>query len=434
MEGELWLQVAVSALLVLGTALFVSAEYALVSSRKTKLEGLAKAGNRSAKKVIDALGNLSKYVAAIQVGITLMSIGIGSLTEPFVTHLLNRALGRYVPQQVGFGISLFLVTYVVVVVGELVPKYVTLHRPERAAMVLIHPIAFFTGAFAPLVRLIELTGTGLVRLLGIDVRADRADEAIPREEMLLLVKAGSSKGVIDKVHAEMVSKAMQLDRLTADDIMVHRLDMNWIDADLDRDKAIEAVARISHTRIPVCRGDIDEVVGILYVNDLIKYLNSESFSLEQLARPPIFIPENLTLDRIVTRMREDKTQMLIVVDEYGGTSGLVTLEDVIEEVFGELEDSLESERPSIEVGAGGRVSARAEVRFDELVDKLGFELEEEPSTDTLATLMVDELGRMPKLGDVVRTSIGELRVENMARRRVTRVSLQLSPEYVAKRE
>lgn len=430
MENDFWMRLGVSAALVLGNAFFVTAEYALVSARKSRIESLAKRGNRNAKLVLAALQQLSVFVAAIQVGITVFSIGVGSVTEPWITEMLGQWIGG-VPAALRSGISIFVVTYFMVVLGELVPKYVTLQRPERLAMMVIGPMWLFAKVFRPIVKLIEASGALAVRPFGIRV-SDSASSSIPREEMLLLIKAGSVEGAMDKVHAEMVAKAMQIDRLSARDIMVHRLDIKWLDADLSRDETLSEMKRVAHTRIPICRGDIDDIVGVVYINDIFKRWDEPKFRLEALARPAIIVPESLTIDRIVTLMREEKTQILIVADEYGGTSGMITLEDVVEEIFGELEDSLEGERPPIEIQQGGRISAKADVRFDELVHHLGLELEPHPSTDTLANVMIQELQRLPKLGDVVATPLGTLRIENMARRRVTRVSLQLSQEVAAR--
>jgi CBS domain containing-hemolysin-like protein len=170
------------------------------------------------------------------------------------------------------------------------------------------------------------------------------------------------------------------------------------------------------------------MIGVVYLHDIVKHLADEPFSLEKIARPVVAVPENLTMARILELMRVEKTQMLIVSDEYGGTSGLITLEDVVEEVFGELEDSLESERKPIEQYPSGRISARSDVRIDELATFLGLSVDLEDNTDTLATIVINALGRVPRTGDSVQTEFGLMRVENMARRRITRISLVLSPE------
>ncbi len=237
------------------------------------------------------------------------------------------------------------------------------------------------------------------------------------------LRAGQSD--LEDVHANFVARALRLDDLMAREVMVHRLDMKWLDVDTPKEQLIGRLSKIPYTRIPLCRGDIDEVVGVAYLHDIVKSLDEPDFSLEKIARAAVVVPENLTLDKIVNRMREERTQILIVVDEYGGTSGLITLEDVVEEIFGELEDKLESDRPPVETFPSGRVSARGDIRFDELVRHLGLELDDDPETDTLAQMFHERLERVPKIGDQIDTLIGKMRVENMARRRVTRVSVKL---------
>lgn len=412
--------------LILGNGFFVLAEYALVSTRRQKMEGLAKKGNRSAKLVLSALDDFSTHVAGLQLGVTMLGIGVGSVAEPFVTESLVHLFGTAIPRGLSFVIAFVLVTFVMVVVGEVVPKYVALNLPDRLALLTIRPLRVFVAVLKPLIFLIERSGAALLRLGGIDVRKKNED-AVSKDELLMLVRSGGTAGLLDVSHAEMISRAVKLDALDADDIMIHRLDIKWLDLATPREELLGKLKTIPHTRVPVCRGDIDDVAGILYLHDLICHWEDPDFDLEGLLRPAVAIPENLSMDKIVARMREAKSQMLVVMDEYGGTSGLVTLEDVVEEVFGELEDRLESERSPIEILPSGRVSARSDVRFDELAAKLSAELET-PSTDTLATVIVNGLERVPRPGDSVQTELGLLLVENMARRRITRVSLYPRPD------
>lgn len=430
MEGDPLLIGIVSLLLVFGSFFFVAAEYALISARRSRIEAMARKGNRSAKTVLRVLDDVAPYIAATQIGITMIGIAVGSITEPYVTRMLERLFGSGIERWISFAISFIAVTFVLVVLGELVPKYLALRAADRLSLVTVKPLIWIVFPLRPLIWLVQ-TAAGLVlRLFGMDIGKERG-AALPRDELLLLVRTGGVEGVLDKMHAELVSRALRLDQLTAEDIMIHRLDIRWIDIDTPRKELFLRLAELPHTRLPVCRGDIDEVVGIIYLHDVIKHCEDVNFSLEKITREATVVPENLSIDKIISRMREAKTQMLIVVDEYGGTSGLVTLEDVVEEVFGELEDHIEGERPAIDILASGRISCKASVRFDELLEKLEIELAEEPSTDTLATLIVEALGRVPKPGDHIDSSIGILVVENMARRRITRVSVHLSKEYQA---
>ncbi len=401
----------------------------MVSARKSKIEALAKKGNRSAQALAKELDDVSPYVAGVQVAITMIGIGVGTVTEPYITELLVAAFGNTVPHGVSFGISFLLTTFVLVVVGELVPKYLVLNAPEKVALFTFRPLKFFVTVLKPLIWLVQKSAAGVLRLFGKSM--DGESNAIAREELMMLIRSGGAEGTLDKMHAEMVTKALKLDVLDARDIMLHRLDIKWLDADLTKEELLERLAAIPYTRLPVCRGDIDDMVGVAYLHDIVKNLGRPDFKLTSLLRPVVAIPENLTMEKIVATMRDQKTQILIVMDEYGGTSGLITLEDVVEEVFGELEDTLEGERPQIEVFIGGRVSAKSDVRLDEVINFLHLPLEADENTDTLAQVMVDALERVPRPGDSVETILGKMRVENMARRRITRVSIQLKPELAS---
>lgn len=427
MSSDLGLLLA-SILLVIATAFFVAAEYSLVSVRRTRVEQEAKKGNKTAKILLEAITDLSPYVAGVQIAITMLGIGVGSITEPYVSHLLSHQLTQ-LPAGFRTGISILIVTYFTVVIGELVPKYWSLHRADEVARFTIRPLRLFVTLLRPLVVVVQASGAFLLKAVNIRLE-DQKDETVPKEELLMLVRSGGASGVLEKQHAEMVTRALRLDLLDAQDIMVHRLDVKWLDVSLTRAQVMQKLKAIPYHRIPICRGDIDDMIGIAYLHDIVINLDSPNFTLAAIARPVVAVPENLSMEKIIETMRVEKTQMLVVMDEYGGTSGIVTLEDVVEEVFGELEDRLESERPVVESFPGGRVSARAEVRFDELIHRLSLDLDPGDVTDTLATMVVDRLDRVPRPGDCVETDLGQVRVENMARRRITRVSIQLAPTLV----
>jgi len=390
------------------------------------VDSLAKKGSKMAKALSKELEDVSPYVAGSQIGVTMIGIGVGSVTEPFVTESLVELFGHSVPRAISFTISFLVVTFILVVVGELLPKYLVLNSPERVALVTFRPLKFIITILRPLIWLVQGAARLLLRLCGVKKGPDSG--SVAKEELMMLVQTGGAEGTLDKMHAEMVTRALKLDVLDARDIMVHRLDVKWLDLSLTKDELLEKIAAIPFTRLPVCRGDIDDMVGVAYLHDIVKNLHRSDFKLESLMRPLVAIPENLTMEKIVATMRDQKTQILVVMDEYGGTSGLITLEDVVEEIFGELEDRLESERPHIEVFANGRVSARSDVRLDEIIDFLHLPIESGENTDTLAQIIVDTLERVPRPGDSVETDLGKMRVENMARRRVTRVSIQLKPE------
>lgn len=427
MEGSPLGVLVVSFLLVLGTAFFVCAEYAIVASRRSRVEALSKQGNRGAKSALKTMEKGSQLIAVSQIGISMLGIGLGSVTEPFLTRWLSSLMGTAVPRALSVALSLIVITFFLVVIGELTPKYYTMRRAERMLLATHRVMYFLSRVARPLIWLMQRSTAVILKPLGIDIDA-KTQDSIAKEELIVLVREGTEEGTLDRPHAELVARALKIDQLMAKDIMVHRLDIKWLDVSLSTDELMEKLKTIPYGRIPVCNGDIDEVLGVAYLHDVVKNMSRPDFALEQILRPAISIPENLAIDRIVARMRETKTQILIVADEYGGTSGLITLEDVVEEVFGELEDRLEVERPPVDKMRAGRISARADVRLDELLGNLGLDMDLDGSTRTLAQVLVDDLKRMPRPGDSVETPLGTMRVENMARRRITRVSLQLRPE------
>ena len=433
MESDSSTTVLLSLILLLGHVFFVAAEYGLVGARRSKIEALARKGNRNARRVLRALDDLSTYIAATQIGITMIGIGIGALTEPYLSALLLKAFAA-LPEQVASVLAIVVVTYPLVVVGELTPKYVTLRFSERVALAVIGPLGLIVPVLRPFTWLFQRTTALILRPFRLDMGAANK-QGLSREEFAVLVQTGQSEGEFAEGQAEFITKTLRFDTLDAEDVMVHRLDIKWLDVHTPRAEIPEAVKRIRHSRIPVCDGDIDEVVGVAYVADILANWDKAEFALDRIMRDPEFVPETVTLDRIIAHMREMKTQILIVRDEYGGTSGLITLEDVVEEVFGDLEDRLESERPPIEKTSELRVTARADVRYDELLNFLRLDLADgEDNTQTLAGLVIHGLGRMPRLGDSVRVPIGTIKVENMAQHRITRLSVVLDPAAVQQAE
>ena len=421
MESASSITVLLSLFLLLGNAFFVAAEYGLVGARRSKIESLARKGNRSAKRVLRALDDRPTFIAGIQIGITLFGVALGALTEPYLSKLFT-----VLPPQVASTVAIIVVTYPMVVIGELVPKYVTLRYSERVALLLIAPLQLVMPLLKPLTWLFRHTAVLVLKPFRIDM--DAKAEAVSREEFAILVETSLEEGELDESQAAFLTKTLRFDTLDAEDVMVHRLDIQWIERDTPRDDLPALIAKIPHSRIPVCIGDIDEVVGVVYVQDILAHWDDEEFKIDRIMREPEFVPETLTLDRMVAHMTEMKTQIVIVRDEYGGTSGLVTLEDVVEEIFGDMEDRLESERASIEKTSDVRLTARADVRYDELLLFLKLDRDNgELTTQTLAALVAKGLGRVPKLGDSVKLPIGTLKVENMARRRITRLAIYLDP-------
>ena len=429
MESDSW-RWAVLLLLIALNAFFVTAEYALIGAGRSRIEVLAGRGSRSARSVFSALSNLPYYVAGIQLAITMSGIGLGWISESTIASFLEPLFEGIGVHVLATAMAFLLVTFFMVVLGELVPKYLTLRAADRTALAIILPLNAALFLLRPFTLLLETAGYLVLRPFGVNIRRQQRP-VVAKEEIAALIRESRSAGVFDETHARMVTKALNLVELQADDVMIPRVDIAAVDVNLSKNELLSVLVKQPHTRlVAVVDGDIDEVAGVLHIQDVFRLLNGEAEDIRAILRPAVFVPPNLSLENLIEMMRKEKTQILIVRDEHGGTEGLLTLEDIVEEVFGELDDQVEHAQPPIERRVDGRVTMRGDVRTDELVEFLGLDdnpLEREP----ISTIILTLLGRTPRLGDVVETPLGRLQVDNMARQRITRVSLIPAPPQAA---
>lgn len=418
MESDLWRWSGALGLIALN-GFFVAAEYALVGSRKSRIEAMAKKGGRFAKVAQDALNHLDRYIAGIQVCITMCGLALGAYGESVLSATLHRWLGGEGSHVIATILSFLAITFLTVSVGELVPKYVTIRDPERWAIRITLPLKSILTILRPLTYLLEKSATLLLKPFKIQAD-DRT--VVAKEELAAMIFEGASAGEFRESHARFVTRALRLTDLQADDIMVPRVDVGTIDVNASREELVEVISKYRHTRLLVIDGDPDEVVGILHVQDAFKLMAGDSHDIRAATRPAVFVPPTVTLDRLIETMRSRRTQILVVRDEHGGTEGILTLEDIVEEIFGELDDQLEAEVPRIELRSDGRIVMRADVRTDELCEFLA--MEDNPmERESMSTILQLKLDRTPRVGDAVETPFGTLKVDNMARQRVTRVSL-----------
>jgi len=420
--------------LVLVNAFFVAAEYAFVRVRRTRIETLAAEGSGAARAVLHGLDHLNRYVAGVQVGITLAGLALGRFGEPALTAVLEPLFGAVLPalligpaasQTIATTLTLVLITYLLVVIGELVPKSPTLSYTEKVALLVARPMRLCVGFFTPLVWSMNGLGRAVLRLLRLPP-ADEAGEAPSVEELKLLIVQSHKAGVLEDIERQLTQRTFRFADLRAADVMIPRLDVVALDVATPTDELLDRIARTIHTRFPVYEGTLDYVVGILHLQELFKHLRTQSGPLDvrRLLRPALAVPETIRMEELLEQLRHHHTQIAVVVDEHGGTAGLVTLEDIVEEVFGELQDALEAEQPDVATAPDGRVLIRGDVRLSRLRDELGWRFED-ADAETIAGYVMERLGRVARMGDVVETPpSGEIRVENMARLRITQVSLR----------
>ncbi|HSC90849.1 MAG TPA: hemolysin family protein [Gaiellaceae bacterium] len=384
--------------LVLGNAIFVAAEYALVTARRTRLEDRAGRGSRSARVALTLMDEPVRFISTVQVGITVCGILLGAIGEPLVSDLLGGA----VPRTVSFVISFLVLTYLSVVLGELVPKALSLAKSEAIATALAPPIDVLSRVAKPLVWLLDNSARAVTGLFGVEA-APAGMHMLTREDIRQSVAAAEDVGEFQQAEEEMLYKVFDFAGKEADEVMVPRPEVTAISVDLPAEEALAALVDSPFTRYPAYRGSLDEIVGVLHVRDLFSALNDRGIAqveIEQLLRPPFFIPETKDLASLLADFRREKQHMAIVVDEYGAMQGIVTLEDLLEEIVGEIEDEFDLPDESVEHVDERTVRIDGLFPIDDFNEQFGTGL---PNEDyhTVAGFVFGELGRAPEEGDAV---------------------------------
>jgi CBS domain containing-hemolysin-like protein len=422
--------------LVIVNAFFVAAEYALVRVRRTQMEALAAQGSGLAKVVLHGLNHLSRYIAGVQVGITLASLASGRFGEPVLAALLHPLLawvfppsliGPEVSTALTTGLSLLVISYLLVVLSELVPKAIALQFSGQVALLVAKPLQWAVWVFTPFVWSMNTLGNAILRVLGLSP-ADNDQGVYSVEELHLLIMQSHQAGILEDIERQLMQRSVQFADLHVTDVMIPRVDIVALDLTLPEDETLDQAAQTIHTRLPVYEGHLDHIVGVLHLPDLFQYVRQSprDGSLRQLVRPALFVPEPMPLDDLLQTFQQQQTQIALVVNEHGGVEGLVTLEDIVEELVGEVHDTLEAVQPSIQETSDGRVLVRGEVRLRELSERLGRNIQDE-DVETIAGYIMKYLGRTAHVGDLVDTPYGTIRVENMARMRITQVAIHPVP-------
>jgi putative hemolysin len=434
-SSMLWGVVIVIALVVVN-AFFVAAEYALVRVRRIRMEALAARGSRLARVVLHCLDHLNRYIAGVQVGITLAGLAMGRFGEPALAALFDplfalifppSLLGPEVSTALATGLTLLLISYLLVVFSELVPKAITLQFAAQVALLVAKPLQWAVIGFTPLVWSMNALGNSVLRFLGLPPSGD-GQGAYSVEELQLLIVQSHKAGILEDIERQLMQRGAQLADLRVNNIMIPRMDIVALNLSLPEDELLDHAAQTIHTRLPVYEETLDRIVGILHLQDLFKYLRQPQVGrdIRQLIRPALFVPETMSLDELLRAFQQQHTQIALAINEHGSVEGVVTLEDVVEEVFGEVHDALEALQPSIQPMPDGRILVRGEVRLRELNDRLGWDVQDE-EVDTIAGYIMKRLGRAAQVGDVIETPYGTIRVENMARVRITQVAIMPSP-------
>lgn len=420
-------------LLILLNGLFVAAEIAFVTVRRTRLDELADEGDRRAARALRLLKDPGRFLAVIQVAITFLGALASAVAAVSIVELLATPLSgvSWIGERAG-ALALLIVTLLVsivsIVLGELIPKGFALANPDRIALAASGPISLFAKIVSPLVALLVLLTKAISKPFGID--PTRTPD-LSAAEIRLIVEQGSQQGVLEAEEEQMISAVMSLSDSKLHEVMVPRIDIVAIDQEATFDEAVEVVLKEGHSRTPLYRESVDHIVGILYAKDLLRLIAAGGTRprLRDIMRPALFVPESQSVDDLLHELQRRKVHMAVVLDEYGGTAGLVTIEDLLEEIVGEIQDEFDEEEPmKVEIGPGEVIlDGRADIDdLTELVEP-ALELEDDEEYDTLGGFVYHRIGRVPVVGDAVVIEPFLITVIKVSGRRVGKVRVRWTP-------
>src|SRR5579871_4304909 len=427
------LELLAVAFIVAANAFFVAAEYGLVTVRRTRLQELDAQGSRSARRVLRLLDVPPRFISAIQLGVTLSSLALGAIGEPVVSRLLKRPLDLLpsswhtsVATTIAVILAFTILTYFHVVMGEIVPKSFTLQHPERVALFTAGPINAFHAIFKPFIWVLVRTSAAVLGWFGVTASSG-ITLVHAEEELKMLVTASREKGVIEEEGQAMLHKVFEFADKDAADVMVPRPDVVAVSVDLPAQEVLRLVLSHPFTRYPVYEGELDDVVGVLHVRDLFSALHDRGLQrvdLRSILRDAIMVPETKPLDELLAEFQRTSNHLAIVVDEYGSVEGLVTLEDLLEEIVGEIGDEFDLPDAGVLRIGRGRVRLAGSFPIDGFNERFGKRL---PVDDyhTVGGFVFGELGRAPKSGDTVAFDGARFEVRTVDGTRITEVDVTL---------
>jgi putative hemolysin len=406
--------------LVGGNAFFVIGEYSIVTARRSAVAARAAAGSKGARTAMRLMDEPVRVISTVQVGITALGILTGAVGEPMVRDLL----GGGIPHWLGFVLGFGIVTYLSVVLGELVPKALTLDRADRLAVLVAPPVALMAKVLYPLVWVLQSSASVLLRPFGIrDVVA--GDVVSTPEELQAMVDEAEGAGVIGEAQEEMLHNVFEFAHREARDVMVPAGDVTWLEASMTVQAAVDVVLERRHSRYPVGRGSLDRVAGVVHVRDLLAGLRRQpDTAIETLSRPAPVVPETKDLGALLREMREQRHQLALIADEYGGTIGIVTLEDILEELVGEIEDEYDLPDDSLIRVDDGTVRVAGSMTIDDFNEELGTRLPQD-GPHTMAGLVFHMLGRRPQPSESVEVDGVVLTVEEVDGARIKRLLVRI---------
>lgn len=424
-----WALVA-AVLLLIANGFFVAAEFALIAARRSKIEQMASGGNRKASIALRSIRELSFMLAGAQLGITMASFGLGAIAEPAIAHYIEDALHSVATlppnllHTISFVIALTIVVFFHMVVGEMAPKNIAIAKPEESALWIAPFFRPYANLFRPFIYLLNALANGGVRLVGVEPK-DELHAIHTTQEIGLMIAESAKGGMIEPFEHHLLEGAIQFSERDAASVMVPRTDLIAVPLDVSHAELEQVIVESGHSRLPVYAGDLDHVVGFFHAKDLLKVKDEDRDRPldRRLIRQMLVVPESKQLHPLLLDMRRQRRHLALVIEEHGGTAGVVTLEDLLEELVGEIRDEYDAGELGIVNLDDDRVCIPGALRIDEADRLLGVELPA-GEYETVAGFLMDRLGRVPRRKDVVHHGDWVLRVSSMRRRRVEQVIIE----------
>jgi len=426
--------------LVIGNGFFVASEFALVAVRKSRVESLAAEGNRAAVRLLDCLHNLNAYISATQLGITLFSLGLGWIGEPAVAMFLDPLLAwaatatgatvitsGAVLHTVSFVIAFSIITFLHIVLGELAPKTMALELSEKVALTVALPMQVFYKAFYYPIRLLDWTGAKTVRLFGLHPTGEEGS-VYSEEEIRHLIDISKRSGHLNEEEQKLINQVFEFSETTVREAMVPRTEMFAIPVTFGLNDIAEAFKESGFSRFPVYRDSLDDVAGVIHSKDVMSYLlHPEAFRIEKILRKPVYVVDTARLEDVLRKMQHEQFHFGFVVDEHGGVEGIITLEDLLEEIVGEIADEYDEETAEqIHEQQDGSYLLDGGLAVRDLNRKLGINVPLSDGYTTIAGFLMAEAGQVLQKGESVPFNGHIFRVEEVERRRITRVRMERS--------
>lgn len=412
--------------LVFLNGVFVSAEFSFVKVRPTRLSQLVAAGDRRAKIAQQCINNIDSYLSVCQLGITIASLGLGWLGEPVVAKLLEPLLpilgitSLAAVHSVSFVVAFTLVTFMHVVFGELVPKSLAIQRAESVTLWLAAPMRLFYYLFYPGIVIFNGTANRILRILGVKPASEH-EESHSEEELQMLVSASYKCGHLDKSEWRLLQNVFEFEKRVAREVMVPRPEVVFLDRRSSLEENMEIARKSGHTRFPLCEADSDNVVGLVHIKDIFRL--DTGASIDDIKRNIMPVPEGMSLDRLLKEFQKNHQHMALVVDEYGGTAGIVTMENILEELVGQIQDEFDEEAPQVASEKEGSYLVDGRILLEDAAEMFNLPVSDQEEYDTLGGFVFGKLGKRPRAGDVVELPDYRLEVVETRGLRIRRIRI-----------